>query len=312
MKVVLVTGGAGFIGRHVVDALLKRGDKVVVIDDLSGGSEFDIGNTYFYMASICDNDVLQEIFDKHAPTHVCHLAARAGVRNSIINPFVYVDNNITGTVSLLEICAKRGIENFVYASSSSVYGERNDGSAFKEEDDTNEPMSQYAATKKSCELLAATYHSLYGINCTGLRFFTVYGPRGRKDMAPYKFMKKIMDGRTLTQYGNGQSRRDYTFIDDVVTCILLTLDTPLGNEILNVGTGTSHSLKTLISTIERVCNRKAIITTTSDQPGDVWYTLADTTKAMRMIGYKSTMSLEEGLQRMYDFIYTDTNNYLMN
>lgn len=201
-KVVLVTGGAGFIGSHTAAALLERGDKVVIVDELNTYYDVslkranlkqlettfgDDGSVVFVEGDICDAELMNAVFSEHQPTHVCHLAARAGVRASIDDPFVYVHSNVRGTLQMLELAAKQGCQNFVYASSSSVYG-GSKKEKFAESDVVDSPVSPYAATKKACELLAATYHHLHGLNCTGLRFFTVYGPRGRPDMAPFKLV----------------------------------------------------------------------------------------------------------------------------
>mmetsp|Transcript_12756 Transcript_12756/g.20630 ORF Transcript_12756/g.20630 Transcript_12756/m.20630 type:complete len:359 (+) Transcript_12756:417-1493(+) len=315
-KTVLVTGGAGFIGSHTAVRLLERGDKVVVVDEVNDyydtrmkqanlqllqktADEFaDPGyetNYVFCKGDIADRKFMQNVFAEHQPTHVCHLAARAGVRPSIDDPFVYVHSNVLGTVTLLELAAQNGISNFVYASSSSVYG-GSKKEKFSETDIVDEPVSQYAATKKSKELFAATYHSLYKLNCTGLRFFTVYGPRGRPDMAPFKFINNIVNGKKLDQYGDGSSERDYTYIDDIVNGVVLALDKPLGNAVLNLGRGSPCKLKDFISTIETICKRRAVINMMPMQPGDVPRTCADTSRAEKLIGYRAKVSLKQGLE----------------
>lgn len=315
-KVVLVTGGAGFIGSHTAQQLLRRGDKVVVVDEMNdyydlrqkkrnleillteaeaaGQTKNDI-RLVVLQQDICDRAAMNAAFKDLKVTHVVHLAARAGVRPSIDDPFIYVQTNVMGTVTLMELAAQHGIVNFVYASSSSVYG-GSEKETFSEDDIVDLPVSQYAATKKSCELFAATYHSLYGLNCTGLRFFTVYGPRGRPDMAPYKFVHRVMNGVTIDQYGDGSSERDYTYIDDVVNGVLLAVDTPLGNEVLNIGRGSPCTLKHFIGTVEHVCGDKAIINVMPMQPGDVMRTSANTSKAFELLGYKASVSLDRGMQ----------------
>lgn len=316
-KVVLLTGGAGFIGSHTGISLLSRGDKVVVIDEMNDYYDVRIKRSnislleekaaavedaefVFCEGNICDRDLLEKIFTEHSPTHVCHLAARAGVRPSIDDPQVYVQTNVMGTVLLLEFAAKFDVENFVYASSSSVYG----GSMkerFSELDSVDEPVSQYAATKKATELFAATYNSLYGLNCTGLRFFTVYGERGRPDMAPFKFVNYVQNGITINQYGDGTSERDYTYIEDIVTGVVLALDKPLGNTVINLGRGTPVSLTKFIRTVEDMCGRKANINVIGMQPGDVMRTSCDTTRAKELLGYEAKVSLEEGLRKTVDW-----------
>jgi len=311
-KVVLVTGGAGFIGSHTASALLARGDKVVVIDEVNNYYDVNIKRSniellqreaaelsaefVFYEGDICDRALLAEIFEKEAITHVCHLAARAGVRPSIDDPYIYVQSNVMGTVALLEMAAQNSTTNFVYASSSSVYG-GSQKERFSEDDIVDEPVSQYAATKKACELMAATYNSLYGLNCTGLRFFTVYGERGRPDMAPFKFIHRVMNGITIDQYGDGSSERDYTYIGDIVDGVVRALDRPLGNAVVNLGRGTPVNLTTFIKTIESLCGRKAIINLMPMQPGDVPRTSCDTSRARKLLGYEAKVSLEEGLDR---------------
>lgn len=307
-KVVLVTGGAGFIGSHTAQRLLARGDKVVVVDEMNDyydlrqkrrnleilAEEAGRDRLIVAEANICDREVMDKLFSEHKINHVVHLAARAGVRPSIDDPFIYVQTNVMGTVTLMELAVKYKVVNFVYASSSSVYG----GSLeerFSEENVVDTPVSQYAATKKSCELFAATYNSLYGLNCTGLRFFTVYGPRGRPDMAPFKFIHRVTNGVTIDQYGDGSSERDYTYIDDIVDGVILSVDTPLGNEVLNLGRGTPCSLRHFIRGIESVCGRDAQINVMPMQPGDVPRTCADTSKAERLLGYRAKVPLEKGL-----------------
>lgn len=315
-KVVLVTGGAGFIGSHTCQQLLRRGDKVVVVDEMNdyydlrqkkrnleilraeartAGETIKDVRLVVLRADICDRSAMTAAFKDHKVTHVVHLAARAGVRPSIDDPFIYVQSNVMGTVTLLELAAQHNIVNFVYASSSSVYG-GSTKECFSEDDIVDLPVSQYAATKKSCELFAATYNSLYGLNCTGLRFFTVYGPRGRPDMAPYKFIHRIMNGVTIDQYGDGTSERDYTYIDDVVNGVMLAVDKPLGNQVLNIGRGSPCTLKQFIGTVEDVCGDKAVINLMPMQPGDVMRTSANTTKAFKLLGYKASVSLRRGLE----------------
>lgn len=321
-KCILVTGGAGFIGSHVALRLLERGDRVVVVDEMNDYYDLEQKRANvallqakaaeldkccpedsaaaescfaFYEQDICETERMAEIFAAHGITHVCHLAARAGVRPSIENPFIYVKSNVVGTVGLMELAAQHGVANFVYASSSSVYG----GSTkdkFSEEDVVDQPVSQYAATKKACELFAATYHSLYGLNCTGLRFFTVYGPRGRPDMAPFKFIDRVVRGTPIDQYGDGTSERDYTYIDDIACGVLLAVDKPLGNEVINLGRGSPVSLSDFIRTVEEACGRKAIINRMPMQPGDVMRTSCDDSKAFKLLGYKAHVPLAQGIR----------------
>lgn len=316
-KVVLVSGGAGFIGSHTAEALLERGDVVVVVDELNDYYDVRVKRSNLarlaaryssrftaVIGNICDRELMAATFAEHGVTHVCHLAARAGVRPSIDDPFVYVNSNVLGTVTLLEIAAKAGVDNFVYASSSSVYGGSHKES-FSEDDAVDSPVSPYAATKKACELMAATYHNLYALNCTGLRFFTVYGPRGRPDMAPFKFIHRVMNGVTIDQYGDGSSSRDYTYIDDIVAGTLLAIDKPLGNAVINLGRGDTCYLRDFISTVEDLCGTKATINVLPKQPGDVDRTCCDITRAREMLGYRAQVPLEEGLRRTVEWYKTE-------
>lgn len=260
-KVVLVTGGAGFIGSHVADALLVRGDRVIVVDEMN--DYYDVRQKHanlehlkqkhgnrctVYRGDICDVDFIGDIFERERPTHVCHLAARAGVRASIIDPYIYVHSNIEGTTRLLDLARLYSIKNFVYASSSSVYG-CSDKEILSESDVVEKPVSPYAATKKACELLAYTFYHLYGLNNTGLRFFTVYGPRGRPDMAPFKFIDRVYRGVPIQQFGGGDTSRDYTYISDIVHGVVAAIDRPLGCEVINLGNGKPYLLKDFIQMV---------------------------------------------------------------
>jgi len=308
-KVVLVTGAAGFIGSHVSDALLTRGDFVVAVDEMNDyynvkwkesnlhylrakhGSRFKV-----FKGDICDLEFMKSIFEQEQITHVCHLAARAGVRPSINDPYVYLHSNIEGTTRMLDIARQYSCQNFVYASSSSVYGSSTH-EILSENDAVEKPVSPYAATKKACELLAYTWHHLYGLNCTGLRFFTVYGPRGRPDMAPFKFIDRIFNRLTIQQYGDGSTSRDYTYIDDIVDGVVRAIDRPLGYEVINLGNGRPFLLRDFINLVERCVGKPADIEVLPEQPGDVERTCADISKAQRLLGYHPRVSFETGIQR---------------
>ncbi|KAL4169369.1 hypothetical protein KRP22_010289 [Phytophthora ramorum] len=310
---VFVTGAAGFIGFHTAKALLARGDDVVIVDELNDyydvklkQSNLDwLTETYgnrvsVYIGDLCDQQLVRRVLKETKPDAMVHLAARAGVRPSIDNPLMYIQANVVATMVLLEACREFGITKFVYASSSSVYG----GSmkeSFSEEDIVDFPVSPYAATKKSCELLAHTYHHLHGMDTIGLRFFTVYGPRGRPDMAPFKFMDRIARDVAIDQYGDGSSSRDYTFIDDIVQGVLLSLDRGHGCEVFNLGRGTPVLLTKFIEIIEGLVGKKAKINMLPDQPGDVPRTSADISKAQKMLGYKPTTPLEQGLMKTWEW-----------
>jgi len=314
-KKVLVTGGAGFIGSHVAEHLLARGDDVVIIDEINDYYDVSIkesnlkllqdaypeeGRVTIYRGDICDRKLLERIFDTENIKWVCHMAARAGVRPSIQDPFVYIHSNINATTHLMEMSHKHGIENFVFASSSSVYG-GSKSTFFSEDEVVDHPVSPYAASKKTCELLAYTYHHLYKLNVTGLRFFTVYGPRGRPDMAPFKFTDRIYRGVEMQQFGDGSSSRDYTYISDIVDGVVRAIDRPYDYQIFNLGKGAGTSLKTFIQLVQKHVGKKAIIKVLPDQPGDVPYTCADVAKAKHLLGYESKVTFEDGIKRTVDW-----------
>jgi len=317
-KKVLVTGGAGFIGSHVAEYLLARGDDVVIADEVNDYYDVRIKEANLallrskypsekrlsiYKGDICDADFMENLFEVERPKWVCHMAARAGVRPSIQDPYVYIHSNITGTTQLMELSHKFGVENFVFASSSSVYG-GSKSTFFSEEESVDNPVSPYAASKRACELLAYTYHHLYQLNITGLRFFTVYGPRGRPDMAPFKFIDRVSRGVEIQQFGDGSSSRDYTYISDIVDGIVRSIDRPHKYEIFNLGKGDGTSLKEFIDLVQEHTGKKAVIRVMPDQPGDVPYTCADVTKASQMLGYKSKVPFDEGILRTVEW-YND-------
>ena len=325
-KTVLLTGGAGFIGSHTAQMLLKRGDRVVIVDEMNdyydarlkminldllreefgshcfGDSDWPLLS--IYRGDICDVDFISNIFEKERPTHICHLAARAGVRPSIADPYIYVHSNIEGTTRLLDLSRQYSCKNFVYASSSSVYG-CSTNEILKESDTVDTPVSPYAASKKACELLAYTFHHIYGLNTTGLRFFTVYGPRGRPDMAPFKFIDRISCGREIQQYGDGSTSRDYTYISDIVDGVVRSIDKPLGYKVLNLGNGRPYKLKNFIKLVEKCVGKDAIIELCPDQPGDVERTCADISSARELLGYDPQVTFEEGIARTVRW-YKDT------
>lgn len=309
-KRVLVTGGAGFIGSHVAEFLLNRGDDVIVVDEMNDYYDVEIkkGNLEIlrklqpdesrlkiYKGDICDSAMMEEIFETEKPEWVCHMAARAGVRPSIQDPYVYIHSNIQGTTRLMELSAKYNVKNFVFASSSSVYG-GSKSTFFSEDEIVDNPVSPYAASKKACELLAYTYHHLYNLNVSALRFFTVYGPRGRPDMAPFKFIDRVSRGVEIQQFGDGSSSRDYTYISDIVDGIVRTIDRPHAYQVFNLGKGSGTSLKEFIRLVQKHTEQEAVIKVMPDQPGDVPYTCADVSKAHKLLGYKSKVPFEEGIR----------------
>lgn len=318
MQKILVTGGAGFIGSHLTRRLLELGYHVVCVDDLNDYYSPKIKrkniapflkekNFRFYKGDICDYDRLLEIFKHEKFDIVAHLAAWAGVRPSIANPYLYEKVNIGGTLNLLDLAAKYKIENFVFASSSSVYG-NNKKIPFSESDPVDNPISPYAATKKSCELLAATYHNLYGLPCTGLRYFTVYGPSGRPDMAPFLFTDAIFRGKPIKKFGNGTSKRDYTYIDDIVGGTVAALRKNFPFEIINLGNSEPVELNYFISLIERLLGKKAKIKQMPRQPGDVEITYADISKAKKLLSWQPKVKIEEGMNVFIEW-YKENRKY---
>lgn len=261
-----------------------------------------------YRGDICDANFIHYVFETERPEWVCHMAARAGVRPSIQDPYIYIHSNVEATTRLMDLSHRYGIKNFVFASSSSVYG-GSKSTFFSEDEAVDHPVSPYAATKKACELLAYTYHHLYNLNVTGLRFFTVYGPNGRPDMAPFKFIDRVSRGVEIQQFGNGQSSRDYTYIDDIVDGVVRSIDRPHGYEIFNLGKGSGTSLKDFINLVQKHVGKAAKIRVMPDQPGDVPYTCANVHKAKKMLGYEASIPFEEGIRRTvkwYNDAYANT------
>ena len=308
---VLVTGGAGFIGSHVCDALLNKGHSVICIDNFNDyyspktkedNINHNLNNPDFklYKEDICNIEGLKKVFEAEAPEKIIHLAARAGVRPSIKQPLLYEQVNVRGTLNLLELAKEFKIKQFISASSSSVYG-KNKKAPFSESDPVDAPISPYAATKKAGELLCHTYHHLYGIPITCLRFFTVYGPRGRPDMAPYIFTKLINGGKPIQRFGDGSSRRDYTYVADIVAGVMAALENELGYEIINLGNSETVALSQLISVIEKHLGKKAEIIEKPMPPGDVPVTYADISKAKRLLGYNPKTSTDKGMENFIEW-----------
>jgi len=301
---VLITGGAGFIGSAIAKKLHERGDKVILVDNFNDyydpklkrdrvkkflkGCEFAL-----YKADIRNQKKMDEIFKKEKPHKIIHLAALAGVRNSLLDPLAYEDVNIKGTMILLELSVKYKIKNFVFASSSSVYG-NNTKQPFSEKDPVDHPISPYAATKKATELLVHTYCHLYGLKATALRFFTVYGPWGRPDMALFKFTKNIFAGKPIDVYNRGKMSRNFTYIDDIVSGTLTVLDADLSYGVMNIGGEREETLMRYIEVLEGHIGKKAKKHLMPIQPGDVPSTVADIRKLKKM-GWKPTTRIEEGI-----------------
>jgi UDP-glucuronate 4-epimerase len=308
---ILVTGAAGFIGSHLVDRLLAAGHQVLGIDNFNDFYDPAIKARNIADAStrpgfelvrgdILDNDLLASVFARFRPERVVHLAAWAGVRPSIERPALYQKVNVEGTTNLLERCRQDGVDRFVFASSSSVYGERA-GGPFREDDRVDEPISPYAATKRAGELLCYTYHHLFGIHAHCLRFFTVYGPRQRPEMAIHKFARLIDEGRAVPMYGDGSTSRDYTYVDDIIDGVIASTERVSGYRIYNLGESQTVELRYLIDVIARALGREAIIDRQPPQPGDVPRTNADVSRARAELGYQPHTSIEEGVGRFVEW-----------
>ena len=306
---ILVTGCGGFIGFHVCNTLLTQGFEVIGIDNFDPYYDVSIKRNNvdllrahkhfcFEEHDICSTDSIAN----WKPYKVIHLASMAGVRNSIQDPKKYIKVNIEGFIHIMEECVKHDVFHVVYASSSSVYGLNK--TPFRENDVIGTCNSPYACSKMSMELFAKTYTQLYNISCIGLRFFTVYGPHGRPDMAPYKFMKAIMDGTPIPKYGDGTSSRDYTYISDIVEGILGACrnKTHRKCEVYNLGNSTPITLNSFIKTCEKVCGKEAIIDPKEDQLGDVPHTFACIEKAKRDLDYEPKVQIEDGLRELHAFI----------
>ena len=309
---ILITGGAGFIGSNLADSLLTKGHNITVIDNFNDyynpaikedNIVHNLNNPKYklYRSDIEDLPTLKSIFSENKFDVVVHLAARAGVRPSLENPIAYVKTNIEGTVNILECMKENNIKKLVFASSSSVYGNCK-SEIFSEDLKVTEPISPYAATKSSCEQIIYTYMHLYGINAVCLRFFTVYGPRQRPDLAITKFTNRIMQNQPIDMYGDGTTKRDYTFIDDIVAGITSAIDynaTPY--EIINLGGGEPITLANMIKTIENAIGTKATINKMPMQPGDVNKTVCDWAKAHKLLGYTPSTTFANGIQKFIEW-----------
>ena len=304
MARVLVTGGAGFIGSHVSEALLARGDEVVVLDNFNDfydpaikrANAAALRGARIVTGDIRDEALVAKLFADGRFDAVIHLAAMAGVRPSLLDPLHYADVNVRGTVILLEELRKRPATRFLFASSSSVYGS-NEKVPFREDEDIHHPVSPYAATKRAGELLAYTHHHLYGIPTSCLRFFTVYGPRQRPEMAIHKFVDLVHKGRAIPFYGDGSTRRDYTYVDDIVDGVVKALDRCAGYEIYNLGESATTSLAELVRAIGEATGIEPVLDRQPMQPGDVLVTYADVSKARAKLGYDPRTPVREGLAR---------------
>lgn len=309
---ILVTGGAGFIGFHTAKKLLERGDRVVVVDNFNDYYDPQIKkdrireleqkyeDLVVYKVDISDYEAMERIFLDNKINKVCHLAAQAGVRYSLSKPFTYLNSNISSFLNLLELCRHHNIKDLIYASSSSVYG-NNKKLPFSEDDRVDTPISLYAASKKSNEEMAFTYHHLFGLNCTGLRFFTVYGPWGRPDMALFNFTDSILKGEAIDVYNYGDMARDFTYIDDVISGVIAAIDKSYPYEVFNLARGESIKLLDFIKEIEENLGQTASKNMMEIQPGDVPATSADISKAREKLDYSPQVSVQEGVKNFVDW-----------
>jgi len=326
---ILVTGAAGFIGYHVSTKLLDRGDDVIGVDNLNDYYDPALKEARlrllepherfrFVRADVSDREAMEKLFAEHRPRRVVHLAAQAGVRYSLTNPFAYTRSNIDGFLTMLEGCRHNGVEHLVFASSSSVYG-ANTRQPFSEHDNVDHPVSLYAATKKANELMAHTYSSLFGLPATGLRFFTVYGPWGRPDMALFKFTRGILAGEPIPVFNEGRMIRDFTYIDDIVEGVIRVLDHTAAADpswtgddpdpgrsyapwrVFNIGNNRPIELLEYIGVIEECLGKKAKLDLLPMQPGDVPSTMADVGELERTVGFRPATTVREGIRRFVDW-----------
>lgn len=318
MKSILVTGAAGFIGHKTTEVLLNRGYIVVGLDNMNDYYDVRLKehrldnlkthkNFKFYRVDIENPDALKDIFDENRPDAVINLAARVGVRDSVRNPLVNVRTNIFGTVNLLEHCKSYGIEKFVASSTSSLYA--NQRMPFNESLPVNEPISPYAASKKGAELMLYTYHFLYGIDATVLRYFTVYGPAGRPDMSVFRFIKWVDEGIPIEVFGDGTQSRDFTYIDDIAEGTVKACETKTGYEIINLGGNQPHELNYVIELIERYLGKKASRNLKPFHKADLMATWADITKAQDILKWQPKISLEDGIKKTVEW-YLDNKDWI--
>lgn len=305
----LVTGCAGFIGWKVSELLLSEGHIVVGVDNLNDAYDIRLKhwrlnqiknypNFQFYQLDIVDRKSLRTLFNKKFDA-IINLAARAGVRQSVGDPWTYYETNVIGTLNLLELCRERGIKKFVLASTSSLYG-ANNSRPFREDANTDGPLSPYAASKKAAEVLCYTYHYLYGIDVTVLRYFTVYGPAGRPDMSIFRFVRWIIEGEAVVLYGDGSQERDFTYVDDIARGTLQALQ-PVGYEVINLGSDRPVSIRKILSILQNLLERNIRIIQKPTHLADMPATWADITKARTLLAWEPRISLEEGLRRTVEW-----------
>lgn len=308
---ILVTGAAGFIGYHLCKKLLERGEKVIGFDNLNdyydvrlkkdrlkqieGHADFS-----FLKLDLCDREALKNLFADNAITMICHLAAQVGVRYSLVRPDLYQKSNLEGFLNIIELAKEHKVKNFVYASSSSVYG-NNRKIPFSGKDRVDSPISFYGVTKRSNELTAYTYNHIYGLPVTGLRFFTVYGPWMRPDMALFIFTRNIVRGKPIDVYAHGKMKRNFTYIDDIVQGVMLALDRPQPYAIYNIGNDRTEDLEKYIAMIEQCLGKKAVRNYLPQQPGDMTETWADIEPIKKDYGYRPTTNIDTGVKKFVDW-----------
>ncbi len=306
-QTILVTGSAGFIGFHLSMALLAKDFKVVGLDNFNDYYDVSLkeertkkleenSNFILERGDLSDLEFIKNVFKKNKIDKICNLAAQAGVRYSLTNPHAYIQSNLVGFTNLIDEAKNAGVKDFIYASSSSVYG-GNEKQPFSVEDRVDKPISLYAATKKSNELIAYTYHHLYKMNCTGLRFFTVYGPYGRPDMALFLFAKAILEKKPINVFNFGKMKRDFTYIDDIVSGIIKSLEKSYPYEVFNLGNSSTVELEYFINCIEKELGQKAEKNYLPIQPGDVSETCADIKHTLEKLDWQPKMTIEEGINR---------------
>lgn len=313
MKSILITGGAGFVGSHLVDRLLAEGEwRITVVDDFNDfydpaikrenvRLQLENPNYRLFRIDIRDKPALDQVFAEADFQAIVHLAARAGVRPSLQQPLLYAETNVNGTMNLLESAREHDIKQFVFGSSSSVYG-INAKVPFSEDDPIRQPISPYAATKAAGELLCHTYSHLYGLRCVCLRFFTVYGARQRPDLAIHKFARLMSEGKAIPVFGDGTTRRDYTYIDDIIAGVRAAIDYEASDyEVINLGESRTVELRELISLLEKELGITAKIDRQPLQPGDVPQTFADIGKARRLLAYNPQTQIEEGIKKFVEW-----------
>ena len=313
---ILVTGSAGFIGYHLCESLLEDGYEILGIDNINDYYDTKLkiarldelrkkNNFIFSQVDISNKDSLSKSFKSFKPNKVVNLAAQAGVRYSIENPYAYMDSNLVGYLNIIELCRHNNVEGLIYASSSSVYG-GNTKSPFSVDDRVDNPLALYGVTKRANELIAHAYTKLYDLNTTGLRFFTVYGPWGRPDMAMFIFTKKIIAGEEINVFNNGHMKRDFTYIDDIISGTRSAIESNYKNEIFNLGNNRSENLMDMIRLIEKELNLKALIKFMPMQPGDVKESYADIKKSQQMLNFNPTTNIDVGIK---NFINWYKNTY---